>query len=94
MLTGKYRRGEPAPEGTRLAGREIEDERFARIEVLERFAEEHGHSLLDLAISALASTPGLGSVIAGATKPDQVRANAAAGAWRLEADELEALAAL
>ena len=94
LLTGKYRRGEPAPEGTRLAGREIEDGRFARVEALARFAEERGHTLLDLAISALASTPGIGSIIAGATKPEQVRANAEAGSWHLEADELDALAAL
>ena len=94
LLTGKYRRGEPAPEGTRLAGREIEDGRFARVEALARFAEERRHTLLDLAISALASTPGIGSIIAGATKPEQVRANAEAGSWHLEADELDALAAL
>ena len=94
LLTGKYRRGEPAPEGTRLAGREIEDGRFARVEALARFAEERGHTMLDLAISALASTPGISSVIAGATKPEQVRANAEAGSWHLESDELDALAAL
>lgn len=94
LLTGKYRRGEPAPEGTRLAGRQIEDGRFARVEALARFAEERGHTLLDLAISALASTLGIGSIIAGATKPEQVRANAEAGSWHLEADELDALAAL
>ena len=94
LLTGKYRRDEPAPEGTRLAGREIEDGRFARVEALTRFAEQREHSLLNLAISALASTPGIGSVIAGATKPEQVRANAEAGSWHLDADELEVLAAL
>jgi aryl-alcohol dehydrogenase-like predicted oxidoreductase len=94
LLTGKYRRGAPAPEGARLAGREIEDARIARVEAFERYAEGRGHGLLELAISALASTPGIGSVIAGATKPEQVRANAAAGSWQLGADELEALAAL
>ncbi len=95
LLTGKYRRGEPAPEGTRLAGREIEDERFDRVEACALFAEEHGHSLHELAICALASTPGVGSIIAGATKPEQVRANvAAAGAWRLDEDELVVLATL
>jgi len=94
LLTGKYRRGEPAPEGTRLAGREIEDERLAHVEELTAFAEERGRTILELAISALASTPGMGSVIAGATKPDQVRANAAAAGWLLTADELAALAAL
>jgi aryl-alcohol dehydrogenase-like predicted oxidoreductase len=94
LLTGKYRRGEPAPAGTRLAGREIESARFARVEAFEQFAVERGRTLLELAISALASTPGVGSVIAGATKPEQVRANAAAGSWRLDAAELDALAAI
>lgn len=95
LLTGKYHRGEPAPEGTRLAGREIEDERFERVEACTAFAEERGHSVHELAICALASTPGVGSIIAGATKPEQVRANAAAaGAWRLDRDELDAVARL
>ena len=94
LLTGKYRRGEPAPEGTRLAGRDIDDERLARVERMTSFAEERGHTILELAISALASTPGMGSVIAGATKPEQVRANAAAAGWRLSDDELQALAAV
>jgi aryl-alcohol dehydrogenase-like predicted oxidoreductase len=94
LLTGKYHRGEPAPEGTRLFGRELEDERLAQVEALRRFAEERGHTLLELAISALASTPGMGPVIAGATKPEQVRANAAAASWRLTAADLAALAAL
>lgn len=91
LLTGKYHRGAPAPEGTRLAGREIADERLERVEALRRFAEERGHTLLELAISALASIPGIGPVIAGATKPEQTRANAAAAAWRLRAEELAAL---
>ena len=94
LLTGKYRRGEPAPEGTRLAGREIEEARFDRVEALAAFAEERGHTLHELAISALASTPGIGSIIAGATKPEQVRANAAAASWQLSADALDALARL
>jgi aryl-alcohol dehydrogenase-like predicted oxidoreductase len=94
LLTGKYRRGEAAPEGTRLAGREIEDERFDRVEACAAFAEERGRSLHELAICALASTPGIGSIIAGATKPEQVRANAAAASWRLGDTELASLAAL
>jgi aryl-alcohol dehydrogenase-like predicted oxidoreductase len=92
LLTGKYRRDEPAPAGTRLEGREIEEERFDRVEACTAFAEERGHSLHELAICALVSTPGIGSIIAGATKPEQVRANAAAASWRLAADELGALA--
>jgi aryl-alcohol dehydrogenase-like predicted oxidoreductase len=95
LLTGKYQRGEPAPEGTRLAGREIEDEQFERVEACTAFAEGRGHSLHELAICALASTPGVGSIIAGATKPEQVRANAAAaGVWRLDRAELDAVARL
>ena len=94
LLTGKYRRGEPAPEGTRLAGREIEEQRFDRVEACAAFAEERGRSLHELAICALASTPGIGSIIAGATKPEQVRANAEAASWRLESEDLTALAEL
>jgi aryl-alcohol dehydrogenase-like predicted oxidoreductase len=94
LLTGKYRRGEPAPAGTRLEGREIEEERYDRVEALTAFAEERGHSLHELAIAALASTPGVGSIIAGATKPEQVRANATAASWRLASDDLAALAGL
>jgi aryl-alcohol dehydrogenase-like predicted oxidoreductase len=93
LLTGKYRRGEPAPVGTRLAGRSVEDERFDRVEALSAFAEERGHTLHELAMSSLASTPGIGSIIAGATKPEQVRENAAAASWRLSADDLDALPA-
>lgn len=94
LLTGKYQRGRPAPEGARLAGRQIDDEQFDRIEALARFAEERGHTLHELAIAALASTPGIASVIAGATKPEQVRANAAAAGWQLSQNELDALRAL
>ena len=92
LLTGKYRRGEPAPEGSRLAGRAIDDEQFDRIGALAAYASERGRSLLELAIAALASTPGIDTVISGATRPEQVRANAAAGDWRLGEDDLAALA--
>jgi len=91
LLTGKYRRGQAAPEGTRLAGRPIEDDQFDGVEALARFAEERGHTLHELAIAALASTEGIASVIAGATKPEQVRANAAAANWELEDGDLAAL---
>jgi aryl-alcohol dehydrogenase-like predicted oxidoreductase len=96
LLTGKYRRGVPAPEGTRLAGRDdsLSDERFDRVEELERFAAERGVSLLELAIGGLASIPGVASVIAGATSPDQARANAAAGAWQLDTAGRDALSEL
>jgi aryl-alcohol dehydrogenase-like predicted oxidoreductase len=91
LLTGKYRRGEPAPAGSRLEGQPVEDERFDRIEALERFAAERGHTLLELAIGALASRPPVVSVITGAMTPEQVRVNAAAGDWRLTPEELAAL---
>jgi aryl-alcohol dehydrogenase-like predicted oxidoreductase len=91
LLTGKYRRGEPRPQGTRLEGREIDDETFDRIEALDAFARERGRTLLELAIAALASRPEIPSVIAGATSAEQVRANAAAADWDLSADELAAL---
>jgi len=83
LLTGKYSRGQAAPPGTRLTGRESEltDDVFDKLEALERFGAEHGHSLLEVAIAGLAAMPGIASVIAGATKPEQVRANAAAGDW-------------
>ena len=94
LLTGKVRRGERGPEGSRLAGREFDEETFDRLDALERFAADRGRTLLELAVSALASTPGIASVIAGATRPEQVRANAAAGAWELTAAELDELAGL
>jgi aryl-alcohol dehydrogenase-like predicted oxidoreductase len=94
LLTGKYRRGESAPAGTRLAGQEIDEETYDTLEALEAFARERGHSLLELAIGALASKPPVSSVIAGATRPEQVRANAAAGQWELAPAELEALGEL
>ena len=96
LLTGKYRRGVPAPEGTRLAGTDdgrLSDERLLQVEQLAELAIRHGHTLLDLAVGGLASIPGVASVIAGATKPEQAAANAAAGAWQLSADELASLTA-
>jgi aryl-alcohol dehydrogenase-like predicted oxidoreductase len=94
LLTGKYRRDEPRPEGTRLERREIDGATFDRVEALDAFARKRGHSLLDLAIAALASQPGIPSVIAGATSAEQVRANAAAAGWELTADELAELSSV
>jgi aryl-alcohol dehydrogenase-like predicted oxidoreductase len=93
LLTGKYRRGEPDPLGSRLEGRVARDA-FDRIAPLEEFARSRGRTLLELAIAALASQPGVASVIAGATSAEQVRANAAAGDWELSADDLDELAGL
>ena len=96
MLTGKYRRGEAPPEGTRLAGmpeerrgRVFDDRNFEIVERLEAFATERGHTLLELAMSWLACLPQMGSVIAGATKPEQVRSNATAVAWKLTPEEMD-----
>lgn len=93
LLTGKYRRGEPPAEGTRLTRRPeaLTDEAFDRVEALQRYADERGVSLVDVAIGALATQPAVGSVIAGATKPEQVRANAAAAGWQPSASDLAAL---
>ena len=93
LLTGKYRRDEPAPEGTRLEGREISDGEYDRVEALETFARERGVTLLDVAIGGLAAVAPVVSVIAGATRPEQVRANAAAAAWSPSEEDLEALRA-
>ena len=97
LLTGKYRPGE-AVAGSRLGSVEEgaavtrrASASFATVERLQRFAEDAGHTLLELAIAGLASRPGVVSVIAGATKPEQVRANAAAGDWHLSAGQLAAL---
>jgi aryl-alcohol dehydrogenase-like predicted oxidoreductase len=92
LLTGKYRRGETPTTG-RLAAMQ---DRFAaadfdRLEALEAFARDAGRSLLDVAIGGLAARPAVASVIAGATTPEQVRANVAAGGWVPTADEAAAL---
>jgi len=94
LLTGKYAKGEPAPEGTRLAGRELANADLDTVERLREFAERHGVSLLDVAIGGLAAVDGVASVIAGATKPEQVRANAAAGAWEPTPAQLAELRSL
>jgi aryl-alcohol dehydrogenase-like predicted oxidoreductase len=83
LLTGKYRRGEPAPEGTRLAAREevASDEQFDVVEAVAHFASERDVSMTDVAIGALLAQPTISTVIAGATKPEQVRTNTAAARW-------------
>ena len=92
LLTGKYRRGEPAPAGSRLAGRQIDERDLATVEALERVGAERGRGILELGVGGLASIPGVASVIAGATSPEQVRANAAAGAWHASEADLDAIA--
>jgi aryl-alcohol dehydrogenase-like predicted oxidoreductase len=96
LLTGKYKRGVAPPEGTRLAQWGApSDDRFDLVERLDAFATAHGHTLHELALSWLATKPEVASVIAGATKPEQVLANAAATvAWELTAAELAELDAV
>jgi aryl-alcohol dehydrogenase-like predicted oxidoreductase len=93
LLTGKYTRGVEATEG-RLAGREIPDERWDRTEALQVFADARSIALLDVAVGGLLGMPAVSSVIAGATEPEQVRANVAAGEWEPGPDDLEELRAL
>ena len=93
FLTGKYRRGEPPPQGTRLAGNEraaraLTDANFDILEGLENFAAERGHSVLELAFAWLLANPTVSSVIAGATKTEQLEANARAADWHLTADDM------
>lgn len=96
LLTGKYRRGEPAPAGARLAGRDeiADDATFDVLEALERYAGERGLTMLDVAIGGLAAQPQVTTVIAGATRPEQIAANAHAAAWQPDADDLAALDAV
>jgi len=95
LLTGKYKRGEPPPEGTRLAAwgprgaQALSDKNFETVEKLESWAGERGHSILDLAFAWLLGHPTVSSVIAGATSPDQVKANAATAEWALTPDEVK-----
>ncbi len=97
LLSGKYRAGEPPPEGTRLAGMgdraasQLTDERLAAVAALDELARRNGHGVLDLAFGWLLERPAVASVIAGATRPEQIAANVAAGNWRPPADVLAAV---
>jgi aryl-alcohol dehydrogenase-like predicted oxidoreductase len=96
LLTGKYRRGRPVPEGTRIAaggwaGELLTDQNLALVEALDQFARSHGRTLLELAVSWLLAQRGVVSVIAGATSPRQVRANSAAAGWKLTEADLAAI---
>src|SRR5689334_2245184 len=93
LLTGKYRRGADAPEGTRLHGRdEIADEQtWDKVERFVAFAESRGLEPIDVAIGGLAAQPAVASVIAGATKPEQIRRNAQAAEWKPSEDDLREL---
>ena len=98
LLTGKYQRGEPAPEGTRLsqlpeerASRVMSDRNFDQVDRLRVFADERGHTILELAFAWLAAQPAMASIIAGATTPAQVAANVAAVDWHLSDSDLAQL---
>jgi aryl-alcohol dehydrogenase-like predicted oxidoreductase len=97
LLSGKYRAGEPPPEGTRLAAMgdraasQLSDDRLAAVAALDQLAGREGHTVLDLAFGWLLSRPAVASVIAGATRPEQIAANVAGGGWRPGADVLAAV---
>ncbi len=92
LLTGKYKRGESGPEGTRLAGSNPgTDAQFDIVEAIEAFASERGIEPIDVAIAGLLGQPAVTSVIAGATKPEQVRRNVATLEWRPSAEDLAEL---
>lgn len=95
LLTGKYHRGEPAPEGSRLASgpraAQLTDESLQRVEALRDFANSTGHTLLELAFAWLLARPVVASVIAGATKPEQVASNVATAEWHLTPSDLAAI---
>jgi aryl-alcohol dehydrogenase-like predicted oxidoreductase len=93
LLTGKYRRGEPGPNGARLSGRDqiASDDQFTLVDSLSEYARERDLSLLDVAIGALLAHEEVSSVIAGATRPEQVRKNAAAARWTPSAEDLQSL---
>jgi aryl-alcohol dehydrogenase-like predicted oxidoreductase len=95
LLTGKYQRGAAPPEGTRLAAwgsrgaRALSDSNFDKVEKLQGWAAERSHTLLELAFAWLLGHPVVSSVIAGATRPEQVRGNAATAEWRLTPAEVK-----
>ena len=98
LLTGKYRYGQPHPAGSRakdgFGPKIFTDENLAKSEALGKFAASQGHTLLELAMSWLAAQPAVGSVIAGAKTPEQVRANAFAAGWTLTPSDLSGIDAL
>ena len=98
LLTGKYREGKKLPEGSRAADgwgpKVFTEQNLAIVELLIEFAESKGHTILELAFSWLLSHKSVASVIAGASKPEQVRANAKAADWQLAADDLAQIDAI
>jgi aryl-alcohol dehydrogenase-like predicted oxidoreductase len=94
LLTGKYRKGQPIPENTRVAKYEryrklLTDENLDKVEVLIDYAQSHGHTILELAFSWLLAHKSVASVIAGASSAEQIRGNVRAANWQLSAHDLE-----
>ena len=96
LLTGKVRRGEPLPDGTKIAGspETVTDAKLDQVERLSAWGEKNGRSLLEIALGGLAGRDCVGSLIAGASSPGQVRANIEAASWRPSADELAEIDAI
>lgn len=95
LLTGKYQRDNAAPAGSRLDGDQyLASANFDLLERLEGYARDHGHGLLTLAISWLAAQPSIASIISGASRPEQLAANAAAASWNLTTKDLEDIDAI
>ncbi|MEH0580539.1 aldo/keto reductase [Streptomyces sp. B21-108] len=96
LLSGKYRRGEQPPAGSRLSWRQgwLTDEALDRVEALTAYGAERGLTLLQVAVGGLAALPAVGSVICGAMTPEQVTANAAAAEWIPDTADLSALDAI
>jgi aryl-alcohol dehydrogenase-like predicted oxidoreductase len=97
LLTGKYKQGAPVPKGSRMekapamAQRFLNDANFQKVAALEKVAQERDHGIADLALSWLAANPAVSTVIAGATKPEQVVANAKSIEWKMTAEDLKAI---
>ena len=98
LLSGKYHRGRPAPPGSRLSSGpradQLTDAALQRVEALRTFANSRAHTLLDLSFAWLLSHSVIASVIAGATKPEQVKANVAAAEWRMSEVDCAAVEAI
>jgi aryl-alcohol dehydrogenase-like predicted oxidoreductase len=104
LLSGKYTQSEDMPPDSRfgsdaplaklIKNRELSQSRVEKVEKLHEFARNHDHSLLDLAFSWLASQPIVGSIIAGATKPEQIIANVAAASWELTDSDLRTITSI